>query len=46
MMDPEIRDSLHAEGYGTEQAFFDAYCQRHREKHGGDFEWAKPHPQV
>lgn len=39
MMDDEIREDLHAEMAPCEdQEFLDAYCKRHFDKFGTDFE--------
>lgn len=46
LMDDDIREDLHAEGFATEQEFFDAYCKRHAAKFGEEFEFAKQNPQV
>lgn len=37
LMDDEIREALHAEGYETEQEFFTAYEKAHAEKYGEEF---------
>jgi hypothetical protein len=37
LMDDEIREELHARGFDSEQAFFDAYCKRHAEVFGEEF---------
>lgn len=38
LMDDEIREELHAEmAPCTEQEFLDAYCERHADKHGEQF---------
>ncbi len=44
LMDDDIREDLHAKGYDTNQAFFDAYCKAHAEKYEEDFELAKANP--
>lgn len=39
LMDDEIRDRLSREiGGCTEQEFLDAYCKKHEEKYGEEFE--------
>jgi hypothetical protein len=38
MMDDEIREELHAQGIEDEQEFYNAYCDKHYEKYGEDFE--------
>lgn len=37
LMDDEIREALHAEGYETEQEFFTAYEKAHAKKYGEEF---------
>ncbi len=37
LMDDEIREDLHMQGFDTEQAFVDAYCERHAAKYGEEF---------
>lgn len=44
MMDDEIRERLHAEGYETEQEFFTAYEKAHAEKYGEEWELSKANP--
>lgn len=44
MMDDEIRERLHAEGYETEQAFFAAYEAAHLAKYGEEWELSKDRP--
>lgn len=44
MMDDEIREQLHAEGYETEQDFFTAYEKAHAEKYGEEWELSKENP--
>jgi len=44
LMDDDIREALHAEGYDTEQAFFSAYEQAHAEKYGAPWELSKENP--
>lgn len=44
LMDDEIRESLHAEGYDTEQAFFTAYERAHVAKYGEPWELSKAAP--
>ena len=43
-MDDDLREELHAEGFDTEQAFFDAYCEAHEERYGEGWELAKENP--
>jgi hypothetical protein len=38
LMDEDIREDLHMQGFETEQEFFDAYCKRHEELFGEEFE--------
>lgn len=40
LMDDDVREELHMEmgGECTEQEFLDAYCERHLEKYGTEFE--------
>ena len=38
LMDDEIREQLHAEDIEDEQAFYDAYCEKHYEKYNEEFE--------
>lgn len=40
----DLREELHAEGFDTEQAFFDAYCEAHEERYGEEWELAKENP--
>ena len=44
MMDDDIREQLHAEGYETEQKFFTAYERAHEEKFGEPWELSKQNP--
>ena len=44
LMDDDIRESLHAEGYETEQDFFTAYETAHAEKYGAPWELSKANP--
>ena len=45
MMDDDIREELHQElAPCSEQEFFDAYCERHREVFGEDFVCDTPCP--
>lgn len=44
MMDDEIREQLHDEGYETEQEFFSAYEQAHEAKYGEEWELSKANP--
>jgi hypothetical protein len=37
LMDDELREELHSQGFETEQAFVDAYCEAHRAKFDEDF---------
>lgn len=37
LMDDDIREELHLEGFETEQEFLDAYVERHAEKFGEEF---------
>ena len=41
LMDDDIREDLADQGFESEQAFFDAYCEIDT-----DFEFNKPNPQV
>lgn len=45
LMDDEIREQLHGEGYDTEQDFFTAYEKAHAEKYGEEWELSKVNPQ-
>lgn len=38
LMDDDIREEIHAEGIEDEQEFLDAYCDRHMEKYGEEFQ--------
>jgi len=38
LMDDDIREEIHAEGIEDEQEFLDAYCDRHLEKYGEEFQ--------
>ena len=44
LMDDEIREALHAEGYETEQEFFAAYEKAHEAKYGEEWELSKANP--
>ena len=44
LMDDEIRESLAAGGYGSEQDFFTAYEQAHEKKFGSEWELSKANP--
>lgn len=44
LMDDEIREELAAEGYDTEQAFFNAYEIAHELKYGAEWELSKANP--
>lgn len=44
LMDEEIREQLHIEGYETEQEFFTAYEKAHAEKFGEEWELSKENP--
>ena len=44
MMDDELREQLHAEGYETEQEFFTAYEAAHLQKFGEEWEVSKANP--
>lgn len=44
LMDDEIREQLHAEGYETEQEFFTAYEKAHEAKYGEPWELSKANP--
>lgn len=44
LMDDEIREQLHAEGYESEQDFFAAYEKAHKKKYGTPWELSKPNP--
>lgn len=37
LMDDEIREAIHADGYDNPQAFYDEYCTRHADKYGEAF---------
>jgi hypothetical protein len=43
-MDDDLREELHAEGFETEQEFFDAYCEAHEKRFGEEWELAKENP--
>lgn len=45
LMDNDIREELHSEGYETEQAFFTAYELAHAAKYGEEWELSKTSPQ-
>jgi len=38
LMDDEIREELHAQGIEDEQAFYDAYCDKHYDKYNDYFD--------
>jgi len=44
LMDDEIREELHNEGFDTEQEFFTAYEQVHAERFGEEWELSKSNP--
>lgn len=45
LMDEEISEELHSEHwFETNQEFFDAYCEKHLEKYGEEFELNKNNP--
>ncbi len=44
LMDEDIREELHNEGYDTEQEFFTAYEKRHAEKFNEEWELSKENP--
>lgn len=44
MMDDELREQLHADGYETEQDFFTAYEAAHLQKFGEEWEVSKANP--
>ena len=44
LMDDEIRESLHAEGFETEQELFTAYEEAHEAKYGEEWELSKANP--
>ena len=44
MMDDDIRERIHAEGYETEQEFFTAYERAHLEQYGEPWELSKQVP--
>jgi len=44
MMDDELREQLHADGYETEQEFFTAYEAAHLQKFGEEWEVSKANP--
>lgn len=37
MMDDDIREEIHAEGYDNKEDFLDAYITAHKVKYGEDF---------
>ena len=45
LMDDDIREELHSEGYETEQAFFTAYEFAHMNRYGEEWELSKASPQ-
>ena len=45
LMDDDLREQLHAEGYETEQAFFTAYEAAHAAKYGAPWALSEAHPQ-
>ena len=45
LMDDDIREALHSEGYETEQEFFAAYEAAHAAKYGEEWELSKSNPQ-
>ena len=45
LMDDELREDLHMKlAPCSDQAFFDAYCEAHKQKFGEEFELAKENP--
>ena len=44
LMDDELREQLHAEGYESEQEFFTAYEKAHAEKFGEEWALSSPLP--
>lgn len=44
LMDDDIREDLHREGYENEQEFFAAYEKAHEEKFGEEWELSKANP--
>ena len=44
LMDDDLRERLHNEGYDSEQEFFYAYCDAHEEKFEEEWELAKKNP--
>ena len=44
LMDDEIREQLHAEGFETEQEFFTAYEAAHEQKFGREWELSRENP--
>ncbi|WP_186386793.1 hypothetical protein [Stappia sp. TSB10P1A] len=46
MMDDDIREALHSQGFDSDQAFFDAYCSAHEDKFGEEFAFNTRNPQV
>lgn len=44
MMDDDLREALHAEGYETEQEFLTAYEDAHLKKYGEPWELSKESP--
>lgn len=45
LMDDDLREQLHAEGYDTEQEFFSAYEAAHEAKYGEPWIMSGPKPQ-
>lgn len=37
LMDDEIREAIHAEGFDEPQAFYNEYCRRHEEEYSEEF---------
>lgn len=44
LMDDELRETLHNEGYDDAQAFFSAYEKAHETKYGEEWELSKANP--
>ncbi|QGZ33928.1 hypothetical protein [Stappia indica] len=46
LMDDDIREALHSQGFDSDQAFFEAYCRAHAELYGEEFTFATRNPQA
>jgi hypothetical protein len=44
LMDKDLTDAMDAESWVDEQEFFNAYCQRHHQRFGDEFEPDKTNP--